>query len=209
MQRAGLRASCNAVVKDVPLGVFTTAAPVMVYNPVTNLFEGSAQVFPGTFAANDVAQWSGTAWVPKFFSAVQIAALQNPASATLAVITGLAIALPRAGTYIIDGMLDVTVSVNPTTIAYGMNVSVAPTAMNIGYEAILSATTVIGAQQTGSLAVGGAGVASAAHTIITAAPTTFQGVVVASAACTLQMLASRSANVLTIGARSYIRAQQV
>lgn len=201
----------NLTVGAIPASGFLQRVAFGVVGVANSTFlpAGANTLFPGTWVAGDVPLWSGSQFDPKFRTAVQLPTAQTPASTTLANITGLAISLPRAGTYIIDGVMDVTVSVNPTTVAFGMNVSVAPTSMNVEYESILSATTVIGAKQTASLAVGGAGVASAAHIITTAAPTPFQGVVVASAACVLQMLASRSANVLTIGAQSFIRAFQI
>jgi hypothetical protein len=66
MQRGAVRIlDVNGKGFDVPFGVFTAAAPVMVYNPTTNRLEGSAVVFPGTWTANDVPYWNGTAWISK------------------------------------------------------------------------------------------------------------------------------------------------
>src|SRR3990172_11710540 len=66
MQRGGLRASFDGVVKDLPLGVFTTAAPVLTYNPTTQVIEGAASgggggvTRTGSSADNHLARWDGT-----------------------------------------------------------------------------------------------------------------------------------------------------
>jgi hypothetical protein len=68
MQRGGLRATFDGVVKDLPLGVFTTAAPVLTYNPTTQVIEGAAGggggsgdvVGPGSATDNAIARFDTT-----------------------------------------------------------------------------------------------------------------------------------------------------
>lgn len=101
MQRAALRATVGTTPAqaDVPIGVFSAAAPMMVYNATTNVFEGSAQGIPGAFAAGDVPQWNGTLWAPKFRGYGFNAAAQVLAVTALADMAGHTFTLPRAGTY--------------------------------------------------------------------------------------------------------------
>jgi hypothetical protein len=63
---------------------------------------GADPMFTGTWAANEAPVWNGTIWVPKIRGhVVQLTADFAVASgaSTLADITGLTFALPRAGTY--------------------------------------------------------------------------------------------------------------
>lgn len=139
--------------------------------------------------------------VDKHAAVAALAALVNPASTTLANITGLSLSLPRAGTYWIEGMLEVGMATSAQLVAFGMNISANFTRMSVGWVHTLTTGTQIIGQQTASLAVGGAGVASGSHTVFTGA-TTFSGSITVSGAATVQLMASRAANVLTIGAGS-------
>lgn len=130
-----------------------------------------------------------------------LATAQTPASMTLAAITGLSIALPRAGTYWVEGMLEVGLATSAQLVAFGLNLSANFTRMSVGWFHTLTTATFIIGQQTTNLAVGGAGAASGSHTVFTGL-TTFSGSITVSGAATLQALASRGANVLTIGANS-------
>ena len=62
---------------------------------------GADAMFTSTWAAGDVAKWNGTIWVPKFVETLELSATASISSGagTLADVTGLTVALPRAGTY--------------------------------------------------------------------------------------------------------------
>lgn len=146
--------------------------------------------------------------VDKHSKVAELSTAQNPASTTLANITGLSISLPRAGTYWIEGMLEVGLATSAQLVAFGINVSANFTRMSVGFVHTLSATTQTIGQQTSSLAVGGTGVASGSHTVFTGG-TTFSGSITVSGAATVQLLASRAANVLTIGAGSAMNVREL
>jgi hypothetical protein len=149
-----------------------------------------------------------TVTVDKWASVAALAAAVNPASTTLANITGLSLSLPRSGTYWIEGMLEVGLATSAQLVAFGMNISANFTRMSVGWVHTLTTSTQIIGQQTASLAVGGTGVASGSHTVFTGA-TQFSGSITVSGAATVQLLASRAANTLTIGAGSAMNIREL
>lgn len=169
---------------------------------------GTDTMFPGTYAAGDAPVWNGSAFVPKFEAVAELTTAQTPASTTLANITGLSVALPRAGTYWIEGLLNVGMATSAQLVAFAAGVSANFSRMSVGFFHTLTTATFIIGQQTANLAVGGAGVASGSHTIFTGL-TTFSGSITVSGAATVQMLASRAANVLTIGANSSMTVREL
>lgn len=65
---------------------------------------GANTMFSGTWSANDTPVWNGTIWVPKLKSTVNLTGTfaATAGASVLEDITGLTIALPRAGTYNIE-----------------------------------------------------------------------------------------------------------
>lgn len=137
-----------------------------------------------------------TVTVDKWAIVNELSSAQTPASTTLANITGMSIALPRAGTYWVEGMLMCTAAATLTS-AFGMNVSANLTRMNIAWSNVLTATTQTVSPQSSSLATGGTGVASGSRSVTTALPVILSGSVTVSGAATLTLLASRSTSTLT------------
>jgi hypothetical protein len=149
-----------------------------------------------------------TVTIDKWATVAALAAAVNPASTTLANITGLSLSLPRSGTYWIEGMLEVGLATSAQLVAFGMNISANFTRMSVGWVHTLTTSTQIIGQQNASLAVGGTGVASGSHTVFTGA-TQFSGSITVSGAATVQLLASRAANTLTIGAGSAMNIREL
>lgn len=145
--------------------------------------------------------------VDKYATVVELPADVNPASATLANITGLAIALPRAGTYWIEGMVE-TANSTAIAVAFGLNVSANLTRLSIGWVQAITAGTTASGQQKVSLAVGGAGVASGTRGAAFVGPTTLSGSITVSGAATVQILVMRVSGTLTIGRASAINIRE-
>jgi hypothetical protein len=111
---------------------------------------------------------------------------------------------------VVDGLIDCSVSTNPTTVAWGFNVSANLTRCTFGFDHNLTASTYVCATQNGSLAVGGTGVASGSHTTITTGfPTFVSGTVVVTGLANLMIMVSRSAATLSINSGSYLRVQEL
>lgn len=179
----------NAIVRfDLATGQVIQDSVVTIADVTGNIVTPAGATFNGVV-------------IDKYELVATLATAQTPASATLAAITGLSIALPRAGTYWIEGMLEVGLATSAQLVAFGVNTSANFTRCSVGWFHTLTTGTFIIGQQTTNLAVGGAGAASGSHTVFTGL-TTFSGSITVSGACTLQVLASRAANVLTIGANS-------
>lgn len=62
---------------------------------------GADTLFPGTYVSGDSARWNGSAWAPKFQAVSELTSNFSVTTGTNAFgnITGVSIALPRAGTY--------------------------------------------------------------------------------------------------------------
>lgn len=86
---------------------------------------GADTIFPGTWAAGDAAVWSGSAFVPKFNDVAEASANFSitAATQTFADVTGLTIALPRAGTYKLyaSGLTTLTGTIGAGGSAYCFN----------------------------------------------------------------------------------------
>lgn len=110
MQRSALRAMVGGVVRDVPLGVFTSGQ-VMRWNAITNLFEGvaaGAGDFVGPGASTDLAivKFSGTTGKLGQNSGVLIDASNNMTG--LAQVTGTRFNGPATGLRETSGPTDLT-----------------------------------------------------------------------------------------------------
>lgn len=178
-----------------------TATAVVLFNSTTGkLGMNSVVLIDGSGNMTGVATVN-TVTVDKWAIVNELATAQTPASTTLANITGMSIALPRAGTYWVEGMIMCTATAALTS-AFGLNVSANFTRMNVGWTNVLTTTTQITGPQAASLAVGGTGVASGSRSVLTALPVFFSGSVTVSGAATLQLMASRSTSTLTINTGS-------
>lgn len=84
---------------------------------------GTDSIFPGTYAAGDIAVWNGSAWVPKFRGRAVVTSLftMSTTTATLFDITGLTLTIPRAGTYGINVCLMVAASSTTPVMSYALN----------------------------------------------------------------------------------------
>lgn len=152
-------------------------------------------MFPGTWAAGDVAQWSGAAWVQKFFKTLTLAAQHAVNTTTLVTIAGLSYALPRAGTYRFELVIFVTQSANTAT-GYAINLSTNFTSCSFMIQhpraaAVVAFGTRVTAQNTANVDTR----TTAALTL----PVTITGIVVTSGAATLNFQAQRATvNTVTI-----------
>ena len=186
---------------DVVGPASATSTAVAVYNGTTGkLLQNNPVLIDNSGNMTGVGTVNGVT-VDKYMLVNELSTTQAPASTTLANITGMSIALPRAGTYKISGMLMCTATAALTS-AYGINVSANFTRMNIAWDNILTASTQVVGPQAASLAVGGIGVASGSRSATTALPVYFDGSVTVSGASTLQLLASRSTSTLTFNTGS-------
>jgi hypothetical protein len=158
---------------------------------------GADAMFPGTWAANDLPVWSGAAWAPKIHKPLVVAAAFTGAGTTPTDITGLTVAVTRAGSYAYDFTLHNTLSAQPRTIGFCVNASANFTSV-AGVSELFSTATVFayGTQTANNTA------ATVSKTVTTQTLCRISGVIVVSGACTLSCRAQSSAVTMTVLAGS-------
>jgi len=117
---------------------------------------GADTMFTGTYAAGDVAEWSGAQWDPKFSGVGFNTATQVAAVIALADVTGHTFALPRAGTYAFKFRGAYRSNATTTGLRFSANYSGTTTTYNGGMEVTTGAAGAVGyfAQTTLNTAMG-------------------------------------------------------
>lgn len=177
---------------------------------------GADTMFPGTYAAGDVAVWSGAAWVPKFRGRTSLAAALGAIAANTQVITGFSFSLPRAGTYDVSMDVIASISAQPRTVGAGIRASANFTSCRV--SAYIESSNGAGVTNTATAAVAVTAVAGTqvlngaangtvlatcnlvclSKIIVSNSQMNLFGQLIVSGACTLDFLCFNSATQITI-----------
>lgn len=191
---------------DVVGPASATNTAVAVYNGTTGkLIQNTPFLIDGSGNVSGGGTYN-TITIDKFSDADELAtAFPISAATTMTTITGLSIALPRAGSYWLSGMFSTTATAT-LTCTFGLNVSANFTRMALAWQNYATATSAVSlGMQVASLAagaVGTSGFATLSRTATTAIPVYFSGSVTVSGAATITLLGSRSASTLTVNVGS-------
>lgn len=158
---------------------------------------GGDTIFAGSWAAAEVPAWNGSSWSPKFERVLEASSEFTGAGTSLTDITGLTVALPRAGTYWFDFEL-VTSQSASAAIAFGINVTANFTRCAVS---VFNPTTATATAQGGQVANNTA-TASGTRSVTTNLPVSLIGTVTIGGAATLGCRAQRASGTLTIRAGS-------
>lgn len=160
---------------------------------------GADAMFAGSWAAGDVAQWSGTVWVPKRHVVLEVTSNFPVPAATLGDITGLTTSL-LPGTYYYDFTLHLSQATAVSTNGVGVNLTTAPTRVATGAIVPNAAATTAAFRQTTAINTALTGPGTQAVGVVV--PVMLSGTIVVATTGTFSVRAQRSAAALTILAGS-------
>lgn len=198
--------SASAAVGDLPqysdttsLNLQTSGIPASRINThASRHLPGAADpIWTGTWSNLDVAQWNGSAWVPKVHAPLVVSSGFGTASATPVDITGLTAAVGHAGTYEFEFYCHHTLSAQPATIGFCVNASANFTSMVAIGELWSTATAFTYGTQTANNTP-----FTVSKTITGTSIAYIRGRIVVSGACTLSLRVQTSASTITVLAGS-------